>query len=140
LDEFRSLVVQRCLESWQVSWNRCTGLLHDIKPILQNWADSYKHSRSEQVVLARLRLNTPLFTVLHYFERRAPSQCPLCNVVLNLEHVFIVCPKFSPQRRFLQAKCSSEKIPFTLSYIFSILFPEDLLFTYLRQIAFFNLI
>src|SRR5215469_8515806 len=140
IDEIRKHISSTCQGIWQEEWNKCKGPFPSIKPLIQNWEESYHLSRREQVVLSRVRLNTVIFNNQHFYSGDPPPRCSLCGVLLNLHHVFMQCPKYNKHRISLKNKCKSLNVPFDLNIILSSLFPENLVIEYLKETKYFNLI
>ena len=140
LNEFQGLINKSCLEMWQEEWNKCRGSLPKIKPLIQDWEVSYDHNRSEQVALARIRLDTTLINSQHYFSNSPYPKCSICNSRLTLFHIFMDCPKFVFYRNILRNKCKEINIPFDPINIFSISFPSNMIIDFLKYYKLFTYI
>jgi hypothetical protein len=140
LSEFRGKISQICSQTWQSQWNRCRGWLPAIKPLIQNWSETYKLNRREQVVLSRLRLGTPLFENIHYFERSNVKLCSHCDVRLSVTHIFMICPLFLQQRIYLRQRCQELNLSFDINVLLSSIFPEGDIIQFLKDCKVFSII
>lgn len=104
-NHYRSLILQ----SWHDLWkNQPHNKLLRIKKTPTPWKSSFRQSRREEVVLARLRIGHSRITHSHLFNTDSPSpaSCPHCTQQhLTVDHIFD-CPLLSSLRSSLKVPSS----------------------------------
>ena len=138
--------IQRYLkDKWQNQWDeRNEGpnetRLYKTKPVLQCWSSSDRKSRQEEVILARLRLGTCLFNKKHIIPRENHLMCQQCQVDLTPTHLIIDCPGYSLARTPITNYLNREGLPIAIEFVLNDHFPHDLLFKFLKDTHFYNMI
>ncbi|KAL1446594.1 hypothetical protein WDU94_006599 [Cyamophila willieti] len=88
-------------------WLRTNKHLRFIKQDVIYWSSSNRKKRTEEVVLARLRIGHTRISHSYLMERKERPICDLCQVPLDVEHLLLSCPKFDQDRRTLLPNPSS---------------------------------
>ena len=84
---------------WQRKWDAQTrNKLREIKPSLGSWPSSSRRSRSEEVVLCRVRMGHCYATHVYLVRGEDRPVCPRCRVPLTVAHVLLSCPQHSGSR------------------------------------------
>ena len=150
-DEFNSIVKKRIFKQWQTEWantwkdsnNPCN--LYKIKPTLGDWKSSYRDNRREEIVLSRLRTGWCRYLVEHHFQNQPQTFvprniCNLCRTTNTLEHLFLTCPKWGAFRIPIYSHIQRLRLPISLATILGEEFNHGILFRYLKDIKFFDII
>lgn len=101
------------LSKWQEKWN-CPLLANNIKyrnirNSILPWPSSFQLDRRTEVILARLRIGHTHLTHQFILEGSSPPECAYCDEILTVEHILMVCPRYSNQRgRYFQGKSLSD--------------------------------
>ena len=145
INEYNAIVKKKIHNLWQKAWHKdwkgrpCP--LYKIKPKLGDWKSSYKDKRKNEVVICRMRTGWCRYLVQHHFKNPnlpAMNKCTSCGVTNTLEHLILICPRWSAYRGAMYSHLVRLKLPMTLSSILGDYFNHDLLFEYLRAIKFFD--
>ena len=101
---------------WQSQWTDLD--INTIKPVLGDWPTAHRPCRREEVVLARLRLNSTLLTHMKpYIDKSYPPRCGVCDTNLTISHILLSCGDYAWERSFLADYCRTYGLPFTLDTI-----------------------
>ena len=104
-NHYRSLILKQWYSFWQ---NQSPNKLHLIKQTPTPWRSSYRDSRREEVVLARLRISHTRITHSHLINSssQSPAPCPHCHEDnLTTGHMF-TCSQLLPLRSSLNVPSS----------------------------------
>ena len=93
----KSTIKDVLLLQWQNSWNNSTSTFRTIKPSLVKWI-TYKDTRKDSIVLARLRLGHTRLIYLEYLTQEDLSLCSQCQILSTVAHFPTGCSKFSHHR------------------------------------------
>lgn len=150
-DEFNSIVKKIIFKQWQTEWanawkdsnNPCN--LYKIKPTLGDWKSSYRDNRREEIVLSRLRTGWCRYLVEHRFQNQPQTFvprniCNICRTTNTLEHLFLTCPKWWAFRIPIYSHIQRLRLPISLATILGEEFNHGILFRYLKDIIFFDII
>ena len=107
--------------------------------MLLDWKSAYRDNRKEEVIIARLRTGTPYFKIKHHIDANTQVEsCNICNVRMNIYHLFLVCPQYSNHRQGILAYLNSKGISNSLNSILNDKFPGNLLIKFLKNTNFYN--
>ena len=84
-------------------------------------------TRSQQVMLSRLRLKTTKFSHNHLISKKPPPACPQCDYLLTIQHVFLDCPLFDNERNALILRCNQFNTQYSYEAIMNNPFSEEVL-------------
>ncbi|XP_024084154.1 uncharacterized protein LOC112127420 [Cimex lectularius] len=85
---------------WEQVWiNISENKLREIKNSVDAWPTSFRNSRREEVVLARLRIGHCRATKGHLMGREAPPICGMCNQIVTIKHILMSCSLYAAHRR-----------------------------------------
>lgn len=94
-NDIKNILREEGLEEWKRMWNELQGnKLRNIKTTTTTWKTSYRTSRKEEVVLARLRIGHSLLTHGHLMKREDPPRCHTCNTPISIIHIIEECPNY----------------------------------------------
>ncbi|CAL4142281.1 unnamed protein product, partial [Meganyctiphanes norvegica] len=137
--DLRVLIRHFIFQCWQTNWSLSRCWLRRLKPILGDWKSAYRECRREEIVLSRLRAGTCLFMVQHRFDTSIPRDlCPSCDVYTNVFHILVRCPRLTVHRTGILAHLSANNLSQSVNNILGDDFPFSVLFTFLRNVAYFN--
>ena len=136
-DEFSCMIKKKIEQLWQKQWNHRKYRMYRLKPRLGDWKSSYRKNRQEEVILSRMRTETCLYMVQHFFTGE-PSQnrCDQCQVTNTLQHLVIDCPLWNIYRSRLVRYCTNHRVEFSIDNILGDNFDHNILFTFLKDIKF----
>ena len=90
-------------------------------------------------MLSGLQAGTCLFMVQHCFDTSIPRNlCPSCDVYTNVFHILVRCPRLTVHRTGILAHLSANNLSQSVNNILGDDFPFSVLFTFLRNVAYFN--
>lgn len=82
---------------WEGAWHRERSVkLRRVKPSTAAWRD--RKTRSEQVVLTRLRIGHTKITHGWLMEKGEVPMCQHCGTIITVEHLLIECRAFEKVR------------------------------------------
>ena len=138
--DYKPLIKKFVFQRWQHKWSRTPCFLQGIKPILGDWKSAYREVRREEIVLARLRMNTPLFMVKHHIGNPPPPRlyCILCNRRQTVFHLTILCPHLTRHRSNIISHFNSTNMSINACNLLNDNFPFHLLFKFLHDVGYFN--
>ena len=91
------------------------------------------------MILSRLRTGTPLFKVKHHISADSPVDlCPVCNVRVNLFHLFLTCPHFSTYRDEIMYTLELNGSSVSMTSLLHDSFPVDVLIRYLKSVDYYR--
>ena len=132
----KSNIRRAVLNFWQEQWinNSPQTQLKLIKPVIKTWPSSNRVKRQEEKALTRIRIGHTRLTHDFIFSSEPRPECPQCNQLLTIEHIFIFCPAYQQHRGMLLDYCRRENVPFNLSTLLGDDHPEliSLLFSFLH--------
>jgi kelch-like protein 2/3 len=77
---------------WQEVWRGLMGnKLREVKDTVQPWETSNRKSRTEEVILARLRIGHTKVTHGFLLRGDAPDECDSCMTPKTVRHLLIEC-------------------------------------------------
>ena len=149
IDEYNSIVKKRIFQQWQTKWNNtwknsnnpCN--LYKAKPTLGDWKSSYRENRREEVVLSRLRTGWCRYLVQQYYQNQnyVPKHfCNQCMTTNTIEHILLTCPKWGAFRISIYYHIRRLKLPISLETILGEQFNHNILFKYLKDIKFYDIV
>ena len=147
IDEYNTITKKKIFQQWQSEWTRewsnrpCH--LYKIKPALGDWKSSYRENRREEVVLSRLRTGCCRYLYQHYFQienLKPKNKCELCNVTNSIEHLLLTCPKWGAFRIELYTQIQKLNLRISVETVLGEQFNHNILFSYLKNIKYFDLI
>ncbi len=96
IKEIQTLIVNQ----WQNEWNEkhSNNKLYEIKPNIEEWKSSYRPSRKEETMLARIRIGHCMLTHSHLMDRTPPPHCDQCYMPLTIKHLLLDCSKYTQHR------------------------------------------
>ena len=115
--------------------------LQGVKPFIGDWKSAYRENRREEIILARLRTNTPLFMVKHHFGRppRPPRDiCVYCNRDQTVFHLMMLCPHLTQQRIQITSYFNSNNLSINACNLLNDNFPSHLIFKFLHDVGYYN--
>ena len=133
--QIRSIIQERR----QIEWQQTNCWLQRLKPVLLDWKSAYRKIRREEVILARLRTNTPLFKIKHHIDPESPKDfCTNCQVYTNIYHVILTCPQYERFRGAILAYFNQNNLSVSINGLLDDNFPFEVLFEYLKTIQYYN--
>ena len=138
--DFKPLIKTFVFQQWQVKWSRTRCFLQGIKPTIGDWKSAYRDNRKEEIVLARLRTNTPYFMHQHKLGRTPPPRdiCLYCTRRQTVFHLTRICPRLTLHRSSLQNHFNSTNLSINACNLLGDNAPLNLLFRFLREVNYFN--
>jgi ribonuclease HI len=122
------IIKQAIKSSWQTSWDsQLNNKLHSIKPLVEDWPQSYHKHRLTETKLCRLRIGHTYLTHKYLLVGANPPSCPHCDVPLTMKHVLAECVHHAPFRRRLLAPSLAENLRFNLDRVMEFLTLTQLL-------------
>jgi kelch-like protein 2/3 len=116
---------------WQSSWDSATNnKLHSLKPVLGEWKQSYRHSRRDEVVLARSRIGHSYLTHAYLLKGEEQPECVDCQSPLTVKHVLLECAELYFIRETFYSVSS-------LFELFDTVDPEKIL-SFLKEVEFYR--
>ena len=136
-NSLKSSIRQHSKLFWQNQWRDAPSRtqLHEIKPNIGTWTSSFRSSRLEEKVLARIRLGHTYLTHSYIFSKSRRPVCNTCHCTLTIRHLLLFCNAFQNDRRVLTDYCTAHSIPFSLPILLGDDHPDliRLLFRFLRD-------
>ena len=129
----RRSVHKACESDWRIKWNELPVGLRLFKPDLNITAYSHQ-PRYIQMPITRIRQNATQLNKGHYITKSPHEKFDLCNFILSLSHIQLICPKFKSQRQTILDHCTKIKVIPSLCVIISLPFPPELIYKYLCDI------
>ena len=72
--EFKYLISQYIISTWQDDWNGAVAnKLHSVKPVLGDWQSSYRRCRNDEVVLCCARIGHTYMTHSYILKKDPPT-------------------------------------------------------------------
>ena len=137
--DIKSLIRMLILQRRQVEWHNTHCWLQRLKPILLDWKSVYREVRKEEVILGRLHTGKTLFMIKHHISPNTPIDfCQSCNRRNNIYHLILSCPQYNGFRQGILSYLDSNNLSYSLNNILNDEFPHHLLFSYLKQINYYN--
>ena len=93
-NDFKPLINNFIQNVWQQSWSdpaNQNNKLFTIKPGLGEWLPGLRTNRSEEIILARLRIGHSHITHSYLLEGEEEPQCIPCSAPLTINHLLIDC-------------------------------------------------
>ena len=111
-----------------------------VKPETGEWLSSYRSSRRDEVVIARLRVGHTRLTHSGVIRSSTHDRCTSCDLPLTVVHVLLRCNIYVDARRDLRLKCARLNIPFDLRHLLGDEHPSVLegVLSFLRQTLLIN--
>ena len=126
---------------WIEEWQNNNSLLKRINPNIKNYKNNYRLlNRRDQVVLARLRLNTSFFNVQHHFTQNQRMFCTQCNDVITSQHMLIDCPISERFKRPIKELCHKKNINYELQNILSDAINPSMIIAFFKNMNFYKYI
>ena len=140
VDEISCIIKKKVKNAWQREWNRYHGEYRNLKPILGDWKSAYRESRREEVILSRLRTDCSYYYVQHHFPWGGPPQtwCERCQVYNKLNHLIIECPLWNTYRGRMKSFLNRKGLNLSMINVLDDKFDHSILFSYLRDIKFYD--
>ena len=140
VDEFSCLIKKKVRVAWQSEWNRTPCEYRSLKPVLGDWKSAYRECRREEVVLSRLRTDCGYYFVQHHFPWGGPPQnrCERCHVYNSIKHLIIDCPQWVNYRRGMISYLNRKGLNLSMENVLGDDFNHKILFTYLRDIKYYD--
>ena len=104
--EAKSLIRAAVGKTWQEGWDKdAKGRhFHGIQRAVAGWTGRGR-CRREEVVHSRMRFgHTRLNSTLNMMGKHATGNCDVCDVSETVEHVLMVCIRYSVERAVLRAR------------------------------------
>ena len=98
--DFRPIIRQHIINTWQQAWNNSQSKLHHIQPKIPA-TTRLNHpnlNRHDQITISRLRIGHTRLTHSYLLEGKPPPTCIPCNSPLTVQHLLIDCLDFQPTR------------------------------------------
>jgi ribonuclease HI len=94
--DFKSLIHKYIMAKWQHQWDSSeNNKLYTIQPKIGEWHQSFRPSRREEIVLARLRIGHSHITHSYLLRNDDMPECVSCQCPLTINHILIDCVEFS---------------------------------------------
>ena len=98
--DFKHLISQYIVSTWQVDWNGTVmNKLHSVKPVLRDWQSSYRRCRKDEVVLCRARIGHTHLTHSYILRKDPPPLCAHCQCIVTVRHILVECNNFARERK-----------------------------------------
>ena len=137
--DIKSVIKILIFQNRQTEWTNTHCWLQRLKPVLKDWKSAYSDCRREEVILGRLRTGKALFMIQHHINANVPRDyCPTCRRGNNIYHLLITCPHFDGYRQGILSYLDSKGLSHSLNNILNDEFPHHLLYTYLKNINYYN--
>ena len=91
---------QKLQAKFQTYWNSQTSKkLYQLKPLIERWETSNRHSRKEECILCRVRIGHTQLTHQPFLQDQVAPKCDSCaEASLTVRHILNDCPKFQDDR------------------------------------------
>ena len=137
--DLKPLIKTFTYQLWQSEWDRTPCRMQRLKPVLGDWKSAYRDNRREEVILARLRTNTCLFSVKHYFSEGTPRDfCANCNVRQTVFHLTLQCPHLTRFRSTIMNYFRANDLSINMNNLLSDDFPFHRLFKFLQDVNYYT--
>jgi hypothetical protein len=90
--DIRAYVLRAIYCSWQGEWAEVVNKLRVVKPSVRAWQSSCYHTRSDKVILTRLRIGHTRLTHGILLRAEDAAICAHCDSPLSVVHILINCP------------------------------------------------
>lgn len=99
INDLKALAKQKHKIMCQMKWNNIVdNKLKEIKSNLCRWLPPLEMSRSEQVMINRLRIGHSHITHSFLMSGDPPNECTNCNTRLTIKHILIDCSLYTQNR------------------------------------------
>ena len=137
--DIKPLIKNYVYQLWQSEWNRTPCRMQRLKPILGDWKSAYRENRREEVILARLRTESCLFSVKHHLCEGNPRVfCAFCNVRQTVFHLTLQCPHLTRHRLNIMQYFNSTNLSINMNNLLADGFPFQKLFKFLQDVNYYN--
>jgi len=116
-EEIKSIIKQKVKERWQKQWEeeRTGRWLYSIQRKVGVMRGTGR-SRKEENIISRLRFgHTGLNSTLFIMGRHPSRNCEFCFEEETVEHVLLLCPKYSEERKKLEYRLLKNKLQLKIS-------------------------
>jgi len=106
--EIFGTIHQKIMEEWQLFWENIplTNKLRNTKLLVKKLNYPNGTKRTDEVTVTRAKIGHSYLTHVHLIKNEPASLCDTCNVTLSIEHIVIICPKYTEARKILQNPAS----------------------------------
>ena len=126
-------------KSWQQKWASFNSRLNGIKPFIGDWKSAYRENRKEEKILSRLQTGCCRFQIQQYIDPvQGDNYCAVCRTPITISHLLVECTKFNNFRLEIKQYLRNKNLPITEENILGDDFPHEKLFSYLKNIHFYN--
>lgn len=98
-EDLKHIIKRTCVTNWTNEWMQSNKHLRNIKTDTQYWESSNRKKRTEEVILARLRIGHTRLSHSYLINREPRPICDLCQVPICIDHILITCPKYNNERQ-----------------------------------------
>ena len=101
--DFKPLIRSYIHNNWQTLWEKQTeNKLYKISPNIADSSTPIFKTRKEEIIFSRLKIGHSRLTHEYLLKRDAPPFCTKCNCAITINHVLLVCDKYTQFRPFGQ--------------------------------------
>jgi ribonuclease HI len=138
--DLNSTIIAAIRNKWKEEWQSINNKLSSVKPIVHNWKSSFRRTRKEEVILARVRTGHTRLTHQHLFSRNDPPVCSTCNKNITIKHIFEDCNNLNNLRKKYFSHLTSNGLPLTIKFMLGEHehFKSDPVFQFLKEASVYN--
>jgi len=96
------------MEEWQLFWENIllTNKLRNTKLLVKKLNYPSGTKRKKEVTVTRAKIGHSYLTQVQLIKKEPAPICDTCYVTLSIEHIVIICPKYTEARKILQNPAS----------------------------------
>jgi len=99
-----NIIHQKIIDEWQHFWENLplSNKLRNVKLFVKKLTYPSGTKRREEVTITRAKIGHSRLTHVYLIKKEPAPVCDTCNEALTIEHIVIICPKFTEARKILQ--------------------------------------